>query len=126
MCERINNEVFAFYQNPEEAMKYLRVCEEKKIFGAVMDLVRLEYQQDKRMDLVKRLTDLLEIFPQKRTRCQLLSQLSSYHLLISTKVDEACSFAAKVMLLDPDCMDMIVSSAINLSVRSSRPFQLKP
>ena len=87
-------------QDPQKAIKHLKICEKEKVFPAVMDLVRLEYQICEATDTVQRLEALLEQYNEVIQKSQILALLTSHHLFKLDDVRKACQYADEIIRLN--------------------------
>ena len=82
-------------------MDHLRICEKHQIFGAVMDLIRLEYRVfGKNANVVQRLKSQLDIYDENQLRSNLFASLAGYYLLSLNDLFNACRYAGEICRLD--------------------------
>lgn len=78
-------------------MDHLRTCEKKRLFGATMALIRLEYQLGVKINFIQRLENLLDEYEKDMDRAQILSEIITYYVLVLNDFRKACEYADKLM-----------------------------
>lgn len=86
----------------------MKKCEKGKNFGASMDLLRLEYQTES-VDIPSRIMKLRKTYVDECRQSQLISQLVSYHIFVTSDLQKACEYTNEFMLLASDKFSMTVS-----------------
>lgn len=76
-----------------------------------MDLLRLEYMMDEKfVDPIARLNQLLEDFPAAYDQCRILTHLASYYIFINPDLPKACENISACILINSKRDDMNVST----------------
>lgn len=78
----------------------MRICAERKVFPASMDLIRLECSSvDGITNFVSRMEALLVDYEENVRKCEILTQLASYCLVMLSDLKRACYYVDEIMPL---------------------------
>ncbi|XP_069673792.1 uncharacterized protein [Periplaneta americana] len=90
LCERIDNDM-------NNAKKYYKLAAEGGVYGACMDLLRINYNEDKTYDPIPELNNILERFIEKPLKEDILCQMGSYYFFVKDDLLEAYQYWYKVI-----------------------------
>ncbi len=92
-------------------MKHLQISVDQKVYGACIDLLRLEFTQRLLTphDALSKLKKIYEEFPEEPRRCQTLSQIASYYLFIESDLLKAFEHIVEVLRMNRQSDELFVS-----------------
>ncbi|XP_065221697.1 uncharacterized protein LOC135846506 [Planococcus citri] len=110
-----------YAQNIPEAIKRLEICREQRVFGAEMDLLRLQFAREGNTGVIDRLYELIDIFAEVPRKLNILTQIASYYIFIESDIPKACKLIKEAVTLS--CDDNITNHR-SLFLKVREPFSI--
>ncbi|XP_075216232.1 uncharacterized protein LOC142321753 isoform X2 [Lycorma delicatula] len=104
-----------FANKPDDASKYYSIATDLGVFGAAMDLIRLNFSKNpKEYNPVPDLEKAAKTFLEKDRYYQALSQIASYYLFHRNNIPEAWKNVKKISASDPNHSSLRTHKSITL------------